>query len=324
MPFRRKRPRLIMGFALGFLALFWSQAVRAQVKLEYKFPESNTLKYKTSAKTTHILTLAGQEFETVNEETVVKSRAVGMKRADGGLPIEEKVDSLRIDLAIPGGIKVNYDSSDPNAKIDNPDLAFLAEAFNLVAETVYTVVLDSANKVKAVEGAEKLLEKADKLSQQARDVIRSHLETDRLKQDFEQELGNVPDIVTRPGESWERSEVSNIGNGQTLHFQKKYEYVGTEKKGDKTLDKIRGTATKIELKQDPAVNAQLKVLNGELKVDSSEETILFDRALGRVENSHMKVRIKGDKLTFSINGMELEGGLDLTMETTTELQPAAK
>jgi hypothetical protein len=36
------------------------------------------------------------------------------------------------------------------------------------------------------------------------------------------------------------------------------------------------------------------------------------------------VRIKGDKLTFSINGMELGGGLDLTMETTTELQPAAK
>ena len=155
-------------------------------------------------------------------------------------------------------------------------------------------------------------------------MVRSHLETDHLKKDFEQELGNVPDIVARPGESWERIEISDIGSGQTLHFQKKYEYVGTEKKGDKTLDKIRGTATKVELKQDPAVNAQLKVLKGDVNVESSEETILFDRELGRVVSSQSKVRIKGDNLTFSVNGMELEGGLDLTIETTTELLPAAK
>ena len=134
----------------------------------------------------------------------------------------------------------------------------------------------------------------------------------------------MPDIVTRPGESWERTEVSDIGSGQTLHYQKKYEYVGTEKKGDKTFDKIRGTATRVELKQDPAVEAQLKVLKGDVKVESSDETILFDRELGRVESAHSKVRIKGDKLTFSINGMELEGGLDLTIETTTDLQPASR
>ena len=105
---------------------------------------------------------------------------------------------------------------------------------------------------------------------------------------FEQELGNVPDIVARPGESWERTEISDIGSGQTLHFQKKYEYIGTEKKGDKTFDKIRGTATKVELKQDAAVNAQLKVLKGDLTVESSDETILFDRDLGRVESARLE------------------------------------
>jgi Family of unknown function (DUF6263) len=324
MKVRRAHRRVIPAISLALVAFFWSQAAHAQVKLQYKFPESKTLKYKTNAKITHILSLAGQEFETRNDETMVRSRAVGTKRADGGLPVEEKIESVRIELAIPGGTNVTYDTSDPNAKIDNPDLAFLSEAFKLVAETAFTVVLDGGNKVKAVEGSEKLLEKADKLSPQARDVIRSHLETDKLKMNFEQELGNVPDIVTRPGESWERNEISDIGSGQTLHFQKKYEYVGTEKKGDKTFDKIRGTATKVELKQDPAVNAQFKVLKGDMKVESSEETILFDRELGRVQSSHSKVRVKGDKLTLSINGMELEGGLDLTIETTNELQPAAK
>jgi hypothetical protein len=318
MKARRATRRVMTAFGLAFLAISWSQAAHAQVKLQYKFPESKTLKYKSSTKMTHILTLAGQELETKIDETTVKSRAVGTKRADGGLPVEQKIESMRIELAIPGGTTVTYDSSDPNSKIDNPDLAFLSEAFKLASETTYTVVLDASNKVKAVEGSEKLLEKADKLSPQARDVVRSHFETDKLKRDFEQELGNVPDIVARPGESWERSEITDIGSGQSLHFQKKYEYIGTEKKGDKTFDKIRATATKVELKQDAAVNAQLKVLNGEVAVESSDETILFDRDLGRVESARSKVRIKGDKLTFSVNGMELEGGIDLTIETNTE------
>jgi hypothetical protein len=321
---RRARLTFIPGFGLALLALLWPGAAQAQVKLEYKFPESKSIKYKANSKIKHILTLAGQEFETRNDETIIKSRTVGTKRADGGLPIEEKVESLRIDLAVPGDINVTYDSTDPNSKIDNPALEFLTEAFKLAAETTYTVILDGSSKVKAIEGAEKLREKADKLSPEARDVIRGNLETDRLKMEFEQELGNVPDIVARPGETWERTEIGDIGSGQRLHFQKKYEYLGTEKKGDKTFDKIGAKVNKVELKQDPAVNAQLKVLGGDLKVESSEETILFDRDLGRIESAHSKVRLKGENLKFSVNGMELEGGLDLTIETTTELEPASK
>ena len=173
MKARRATRRVMTAFGLALLATSWSQAAHAQVKLEFKFPESKTLKVKADSKMTHVLTLGGQEFETKIDETMVKSRAVGTKRADGSLPVEEKIDSIRIELAAPGNINVSYDSSDPNSKIDNPELAFLSEAFKLVAETSYTVVLDAANKVKAVEGAEKLLEKADKLSPQEQGVTSS-------------------------------------------------------------------------------------------------------------------------------------------------------
>jgi hypothetical protein len=36
------------------------------------------------------------------------------------------------------------------------------------------------------------------------------------------------------------------------------------------------------------------------------------------------IRIKGDKMTFSANGAELTGELDLTIESNTEPLPAAK
>jgi hypothetical protein len=145
----------------------------------------------------------GQEFETEENETLVVSRTVGKRRGDSTVPVEEKVESRRAELSIPGDINVTHDSSEPNTKIGN--------------------------------------------------------------------------VLARPGELWDRTEVADYGNGQTLTFHKKYEYVGTEKKGDKTFDKITSTTTRVELKQDPPANAQLKLLNSNVKVDSSDETILFDR-----------------------------------------------
>jgi len=312
------------GISLACVALFWSQTAQAQVKLQYKYPEGKTLKYKTNTKTRQVLTLMGTEIENVEDETVITSTKVGKRRGDSTVPVEQKVESLRIELAISGGINVTYDSSDAKAKIDNAALAFLNDVFNLASEIIYTVVLDDQNKVKAIEGAEKLLAKADKLDPMARDLIRSQLEADKLRREFEQELGHLPDVLARPGESWVRTETADIGNGQTLTFQKKYEYAGTEKKGDRTLDKITSKTTNVELKQDLAANAQLKVLKNNVKVESSDETILFDNETGCVVSAEGKVRVKGDKLTYSINGMELDGAMDLTIETKVELQPAAK
>ena len=316
--------RALAGTSLAFLALCWAQTAQAQVKLEYKFPEGKSLKYKTGSKTNQVLTLGPQAVETKSTQSMTVSTTVGKKRDDSSVPVEQKIESLRVELELPGGISINYDSSDPNAKIDNPQLAFLEEIFKLTSEIGYTVVVDNQNKVKAIEGTEKLLEKADKLSERARTTIRSRVEANTLKKAFEQELRHMPDILTRPGESWERTEVLDLGSGQTLTFQKKYEYTGTETVGGKTLDKITSKTTKVELKQDPNVEAELKLVKSDVKVDSSDGTILFDREGGHVVRSTGSVHIKGDNMTFSIQGMEIPGALDLTIESTAELLPAGK
>jgi len=315
---------LVAAIGVGCLALGWPGTAQAQVKLEHKFPEGKKLTYKTTSKTRQVLTVAGTQIESEEDRTIVSSLTAGKRRGDSNLPVERKIGSLRTVLSLPGDIKVTCDSKDPNAKIDNPDLAFLADLFKFTSEIDYTVVLDAQNKVTAIEGTEKLQEKADKLNPAARDLVRSQFDSDKLKREFEQELRRLPDVLARPGESWERTEVVEIGSGQTLTFQKTYEYVGTEKKGDKTLDKISSKTTKVDLKQDPASNPQLKVEKGDLKVESSDETILFDREEGRVVTAQGKFRVKGDNMTFSVNGMELTGSLDLTIETNTELQPPAK
>ena len=151
-------------------------------------------------------------------------------------------------------------------------------------------------------------------------MVRSQLESDKLKKEFEQSHRNLPDVLARPGESWERTETVDVGGGQTLTFRKKYEYAGTEKKGDKTLDKITSKAIEVKYSMDPNAESPLKVTKSDLKVESSDGTILFDREAGCIVEAKGKTHIKGS-MTFSIQGQELPGELDLTLDTTTQLQP---
>jgi hypothetical protein len=88
--------------ALATIMLFGSRSSQAQVKLEYKFPEGQKLTHKTTSKVSQVLTLMGQGIETESKETVVTSSAVGKKRADSTVPVDEKVESLNVELSLPG------------------------------------------------------------------------------------------------------------------------------------------------------------------------------------------------------------------------------
>jgi hypothetical protein len=321
MTTRRAVAGVVATVGVGLMAMAAAPAARAQVKLEYKYPEGQTLTYKTNMKISQVMTIQGMEIPTEVEQTIVTSRAVGKRAGDATLPIREKVDAFRTEMSLPGGMQVTYDSKQPDAKIDNPQLEFLADVFKLAGETTYTVVLDGQNKVKAIEGSEKLQEKADKLNPAVRDSMRSRFSADKLKTGFEERHANLPDVLARPGEPWERTETMN--SDQELVFRKKYEYVGTEKKGDKTLDKITVKTLDMKIKVDANSQAPAKLTKSDLKVDSSEGTILFDREAGCIVESRDKVHVKGT-MTLAVGEMELPGELEFTINSTQELQPGAK
>jgi len=303
--------------------LFESRSSQAQVKLEYKFPEGQKLTYKTTSKTSQVLTLMGQGIETESKETVVTSSAVGKKRADSTVPVDEKVESFSAELSLPGGMMISYDSKEPQGKIDNPQLAFLVDVYKLVSQIAYTVVLDGQNKVKAIEGTEKLLEKADALNEMGKQAIRSRLDAQRLKAQFEQSHANLPEVLARPGEPWKRTEKLELGGGQTLTFHKTYEYAGNEKRGNASLEKINVKTTEVSYAMDPNAPSPLKVSKSDLKVESGTGKILFDREGGHVVTSNGKIHIKGS-MTFTAAGQEIPGELDLTIESDTEQQPTVK
>ena len=304
----------------GFLGL--SSTAQAQVKLELKYPPGRDLKHKSITKTHQILTLNGMAIETESNQTVLSDESVEKVRDDSTVPITTKIDALKIDISLPGGLNVNFDSADPNAKIEPPQLAFLGDVFKLISQVRYTLVLDKANALKAVEGTESIREKAEKLGEPVKMSVMARLSPERIKSEFEQSQARIPDILIRQGEPWERTETLELDAGQSLTFRKKYEYLGTEKTGEKTLDKIGVTTTDVKYAQDPATQSPLKATDSDLKVDSSSGTILFDRAGGYTANDKAKIRIKGT-INFTAGGQKIPGELDLTIESETEVLPSA-
>jgi Family of unknown function (DUF6263) len=312
------------GGVVACLAVLCAQTAQAQVKLEYKFPEGKKLTYKTTSRARQVLTfMNNQEKESILRGTKIWTRSVGKRRGDSTLPIEEKVEFLRDEYTFPGGIKLTLDSSDPKIKIDNRELIFLGDVFKLESSMAYGIVLDKETKVKAIEGTEKLKEMAGKLDDPiASEEFQSEIGNDRLKTKFEQSIHNFPDVLVRTGEPWERTEILDI-NGKTFTVRRKYEYRGSEKKGDKTLEKIGFKVVEVKYDQEPMSKLPVKVVKSDLKVESSDGTILFDREEGHVVSSSDRIRIKGN-MTYSGGGVDQAVPFDLNIDSNTQLQPATK
>ena len=240
MTTRRAVAGVVATVGVGLLAMAATPAARAQVKLEYKFPEGQTLTYKTNSKINQVMTINGMEVPTEVEQTIVTSRTTGKRAADSSLPVQQKVEAFRTEMSLPGNMQINYDSKQPDAKIDNPQLEFLGDVFKLAAEAAYTVVLDDKNKVKAIEGAEKLQEKADKLNPAVRDSIRSRFSADKLKAEFEESHGDMPEVLARPGEPWERTVTINrrpgAGLPQEIRIRRHREEGGQDPRQDRRQD----------------------------------------------------------------------------------------
>lgn len=295
-------------------------AAHAQVKLEHKFPEGRKSTFKTTSKTHQILSIMGMDTETEAEESVVTTSSIGKRNADGTLPVAQKIESIRTQLTLPGGINVTFDSTDPNAKIDNPQLAFIGDVLKALVGMGYTIVLDAKDKVKFVEGTEAFDAKVEGLAPQAAAALRGRLSAEKIKQAFQQEIGSLPDVLARQGEPWEATDVMDLGYDQSLTLRKRYEYLGTVEKEGKSLDKIGVRSLTVVYAMDPKSASPLKATKSDLKVESSEGTILFDREAGESIESTLVTRVKGD-LTFEAGGKELPSTLDLTLDVSSKREP---
>jgi hypothetical protein len=294
----------------GFLT---AAPAQAQVRLELKYLPETTATTQVEANTKQILTIAGMDLETVSSRFVIATTKSGKRDAEGTLPVTTTIDKLQLNLTAPGGITLTFDSGDPDKKAENTLLEPLLEVLRISAKVKTTTLIDNANRIKSIEFTDNPAEKVG-------EDYKSQFDPEKKKKEAENELTSLPDKPVKVGDSWTHTTESDIGGGQTLTLETRYEYAGTEQKGNKTLDKITLKTTGVTYAMDPNTKSPLKIKSSELKITSSEGKVLFDRTLGAIVESTSKMRIEGD-LKTEINGMELPAKLDLTLESKTALQP---
>jgi Family of unknown function (DUF6263) len=310
--------------AAAFMILSWGGSVRAQVKFELKYPEGKTLEFKSNSNAFQTLNLMGMEIQSSEKRTLAWTLTGGKPRGDGSRPIAFKTLLLRSDLKLQGGIELSFNSSKPETFSGDKDFAVMGDVYRLQSELAYTLILDQHGTPKAVEGLDPIREKAAKMDAISQEMLRGTIDPDRIKSQFEQDQRCLPDVAVRPNDNWERTEEIPTQGGLTLSVRKKYEYVGTEKKGDKTLERIRYKILEVKHTPDPSSKLPLKVIKSDFKVESSEGSILFERELGCPVALEDRAKIKGS-LTLSGGGMDLPSELTLTLRSEKTLQsPKAK
>jgi hypothetical protein len=293
--------------------LLVARVASADVKLERKYTPESTATTHVDASTRQVLTIAGMDLETISSRFIITTSKTGKRNEDGTLSIVTTIDNLQVDLSLPGGLKLIFASSDPDKKAENPLLEPVLDVLRISAKTKTTTLLDKDNQIKSIEFADNPAEKVG-------EDFKSSFDAEKRKKAAENERGILPDKALIPGDFWTHTSEADLGSGQTLTLETRYEYAGSEDKAGTTLDKITSKTSSVAYVMDPGSKSPLKIKSSELKVTSSEGTILFDRKKGTIVESVSKLKIAGD-LKTEINGMELPAKLDLTIETKTTLQP---
>ncbi len=300
----KRFPSVMSGFVVALaLVLTGAASAVAEVTLELKYPEESKATVQSEVTTDQTLTLAGQDIVTKSTTFVRSTSSVGKRAEDGTLAVVDKVDAFQSELNI-NGTKIQFDSANPDKKADIPQLEPVLDIYRAVSKFPITKIFDAKNKLTTTKLPEGEFEKLG-------DLAKEQFDPEKLKKATEQLIAFLPDGPVKEGATWERSTEANLGSGQVMTFRTKYEYKGAVEQDGRTLDKIEGKAFEVSF----AINGNpmLQLTKSDLKIKESSATILFDRERGHVVSRVSKVRIDGP-LTLTINGAELPGKVDLTME----------
>ena len=296
------------------ILLAMATGAMAQVELKQKILENGKTTASTRSKVHQVLSIADQEVETKTDQTIVVTSVSGKRAADGTIRLTTKVDSLKANLNLPGGVELEFDSAKP-VEPQGTQYDILLNLMQVVAKTSSTSVHGKDNRVVSIEVDTSEHEKLDDMLKK---MIKGRFEPEYLKEASNKKMDQIPSQPVKKGDTWEIEQTVRLEAGQTMTFKTTYKYAGTIDRKGKTLHKITFISTEVEYAQDDP-DAQAKVINSNLKIKASDGTILFDQKLGRVVEQEEMVHIIGD-MTFSINDQELPAKLDLKFDTKTAVK----
>lgn len=277
-----------------------------KVDPKWKFEKDRTFFQEAIVDMEQNMTVMGNPVAVKSRQTVLTSWTPVTQLEDKSWVIKEKIVGMKMDMDVLGQ-KISYDSTNPQG--GNKEMADGMAPF-IGAEFEQTV--SPQMKVTKVTGYKELLDKMGQNNPKAKQMMGGVMSEETIKQMGDALFAVVPNKSVAKGDTWFTEDKTTMPSLGALNIKRNFTYVG--KKG--SLEEIKFDA-KLLKHEPPAGNAggalpfTLKKLD--LNKFTTEGTVLFDGAKGRVDSSNATVTMNG-KMTIEIQNME----------TTIDLQQTQK
>ncbi len=300
--------------AAAIIAVGFVETASAQVSLQLKVADKSKQTVHLETKLKEALTLGNADFEASADMFMILKRNAGQRDTDGKIRVANEFEVVQIEVNLPGGFKIEFDSGNPAAAdSDNSEIQQFIDFFKVNSKLKWASILKKDNRVDSIEGTK---EAAEKVSQ----LFKKEFDPEYLKHVENQHLAAIPSKPVNKDETWDSKYFQDFGAGQMLEFAVTYKYLGTVEKDGKKLGRIGFSASRVTYTIDPNSSRGTTLEQSKLKVTESEGEIHFDRKLGSIVSSRRKLRAQGD-VTLNLNGQSIASKLDVSIEAKTTRQP---
>lgn len=228
--------------------------------------------------------------------------------------VKQTIEGVKMTVDI-GGTPITYDSTDAAPAGGNPGLA---DFFNNLRGTEFTVTFGKNMAVEKVEGREELLKKLSSTNSQMEPLLKKILTDEALKEMTDPGLNITPPKEVAVGESWEKKSTLSLGPIGSYERTFKFTYKGKDPE-KKDLDLIE-VEPKLVYKAptNPDDGLLFRIKGGNLEsTDPKPGKIRYNPKTGRVEEAEISVKMKGT-LDVVIGNTETKVELYQDQKTVTQ------
>lgn len=269
------------------------------------------IRMEVEVKTDQSLTINGMNLESGADNFIVTTETIeeasGLKTTRKG-----QFETFQMLIKLPGGQELQFDAANPDATTAAGPLGQIADFVKTVAAATWTSKTDEDGEIQSVE--------YDGDLSKIPEAFKGDISPERTKRQVETHLKRFPGKPVSVGDTWQRDETANLGQGQEFQLQRKFTYLGPEERNGKMMEKVAMKTTGVAF--DVGSQLPLQVKESDLKVESSEGAYWYDPELKEIVEIQDKNNFVGT-MTFVANGNELPAELDLTMEVGTKFQRVA-
>jgi hypothetical protein len=271
-----------------------------------------TLKFKAFDSGAPVLyqtqtTKTNQTMKVMNQEVIQKQEQTFFiswtpKTDKGDLVVVQKIIGVKLAIDI-GGNKISYDSTnEEQQKQSNP----MTDFFNALKTLELTFTIDPQKlTITKIEGRDALIKKLSESTPPMKALLENILSDDAIKQMAQPTWGAVPKTAVKKDSTWTEETKLNLGAIGSYDTVFTYKFIGADEKKN-GLDKISVTPklTYQAPKDKAAASLPFTIKDkSTLTTESADGTVWFDQKKGRIVDSTITMKLKGD-LIIDVGGTE--------------------